>query len=578
MRKKRKNKKLLLQVIAIAVPVFIIMLVAIIWSIYESAVDGFLSGKKPHMEYVLDEQTPGLFGSTEVLNWYLKEWGAHPQVLTEDYKQEEGDAYYEASIGETEWSIAWMDSLPEPAKNYQRKIGYESLNSNFTYYAGESGYDMMFILDMRESNRGFVICEYIRGEEARSIGKYYNIDLEDHPVLKKLYDRDDGRTVFERTKDFPYKGRYYIGYIPIYHNGELQLVIGVVCRLDSFRSTMNITLITTILVGVAGILIALLLLVVMLNRKAIEPIAALQKTVLKYREDKDSDAVQKRVSEIKVRNEIGVLADDIAELAVEIDQYTNENIRLVGEKERVSAELDMARKIQTEQLPNVFPAFPDREEFDIFASMTPAKEVGGDFYDFFMIDDDHLALVMADVSGKGIPAALFMMMAKMLINNNAMMGLTPHEILEKTNETICKNNKERMFVTVWLGILEISTGKLTASNAGHEYPLIRRPDGEFELFKDPHGFVIGGRPGKKYKEYELTLEKGSTFFVYTDGIPEATDAEEKAFGTDRLLEALNRSPEDVPEKLVNRVKETVTEFVGEAPQFDDLTMLGIKIL
>ena len=117
-----------------------------------------------------------------------------------------------------------------------------------------------------------------------------------------------------------------------------------------------------------------------------------------------------------------------------------------------------------------------------------------------------------------------------------------------------------------------------ASYAGHEDPLCRSPDGEFELFRDPHGFVIGGRPGKKYKEYELTLEKGSTLFVYTDGIPEATDAEEKAFGTDRLLEALNRSPEDVPEKLVNRVKETVTEFVGEAPQFDDLTMLGIKIL
>ena len=277
-------------------------------------------------------------------------------------------------------------------------------------------------------------------------------------------------------------------------------------------------------------------------------------------------------------DEIQVLAESFDDLSQKTVQYIRHITEITKEKERIGTELSLARKIQSDMLPNIYPAFPDREEFDIYATMNPAKEVGGDFYDFFLIDDDHLGMVIADVSGKGVPAALFMMMSKILINNFTMMGLSPHEVLERTNETICKNNKNKMFVTVWLGILEISTGRITAANAGHEYPIIRRPGGKYELFKDKHGFVIGGIRNKKYKEYEFTLQKGGTLFVYTDGVPEATNANEEMFGTQRLVDRLNEMPDASPKELLEGVHKEVDTFVGEAPQFDDLTMLGITLL
>jgi sigma-B regulation protein RsbU (phosphoserine phosphatase) len=205
--------------------------------------------------------------------------------------------------------------------------------------------------------------------------------------------------------------------------------------------------------------------------------------------------------------------------------------------------------------------------------MDPAKEVGGDFYDFFLVDDDHLCMVMADVSGKGIPAALFMMASKIILANNAMMGKSPSQILTDTNAAICSNNREEMFVTVWLGILEISTGRLTAANTGHEYPAVKSPDGGFELLKDKHGFIIGGMAGAKYKEYELTLEPGSKLFLCTDGVPEATDADEALFGTERMIAALNDAPNGSPGDVLAAVQKSVDAVVGDAEQFDDLTML-----
>ena len=209
--------------------------------------------------------------------------------------------------------------------------------------------------------------------------------------------------------------------------------------------------------------------------------------------------------------------------------------------------------------------------------MTPAKEVGGDFYDFFLIDDDHLALVMADVSGKGVPAALFMMMSKNLVSNFTLMGGGPAKVLERVNRTICQNNENDMFVTVWLGILTISTGTVVAANAGHEYPIIKKANGEFEVFKDKHGFVIGGMDGVKYREYEFTLEKEDILYLYTDGVPEATNAQNEMFGLERLTQALNASPTTELKDLLTHVKTSVDHFVGEAPQFDDLTMLAVRL-
>ena len=242
---------------------------------------------------------------------------------------------------------------------------------------------------------------------------------------------------------------------------------------------------------------------------------------------------------------------------------------------RMETELRMATQIQEGMLPNIYPPFPERREFDIYGTMNPAREVGGDFYDFFLVDEDNLALVVADVSGKGVPAALFMMAAKIILANNAMMGLSPAQVLAATNSSVCASNPEEMFITVWFGILEISTGRLTAANAGHEYPVLKQGD-RFELFKDKHGLVLGAMDGVKYKEYTIQLSPGDKIFLYSDGVPEATDSNNKLFGTDRMLEALNQRPESPARNILADVQEAVDEFVGTAEQFDDLTMLCLE--
>ena len=244
-------------------------------------------------------------------------------------------------------------------------------------------------------------------------------------------------------------------------------------------------------------------------------------------------------------------------------------------EQRLMTELHMANRIQGSILPHDFPPFPDRTEFEIYAVMDPAREVGGDFYDFFMIDNDHMGIVIADVSGKGIPAALFMMISKVIVQSCAMLGKSAGEILTKTNEALCSSNKVDMFVTVWIGILEISTGKISAANAGHEYPAIRKGD-TFTLLKDKHGFVIGGMEDTVYTEYEIDLKPGDKLFVYTDGVPEATDIHNNMYGTERMLDALNNIGNAGPEQILDYIHESVNEFVGDAEQFDDLTMLCLE--
>jgi len=250
--------------------------------------------------------------------------------------------------------------------------------------------------------------------------------------------------------------------------------------------------------------------------------------------------------------------------------------KIKSERERVSSELHMANQIQTGILPHEFPPFPERNDFDLYALMDPAKEVGGDFYDYFMIDDDHLCLVIADVSGKGIPAALFMMNCKVLLKSLATSGNSPSEVLMRANKEICENNQMEMFVTVWMGILELSTGIMTASNAGHEYPVVGRVDSGFELIKDKHGFVIGGMGDVSYKDYEIRLEPGDKLFVYTDGVPEATNADNEMFGTDRMLDTLNADKTASPETMLKNISEAVKEFENGADKFDDLTMLALE--
>ncbi len=330
----------------------------------------------------------------------------------------------------------------------------------------------------------------------------------------------------------------------------------------------RLTIILTVLIVVLAVAAALLL-----ASRVVRPVEHMTKRINALG---GTDQVFRMEDVYRTGDEIEVLAESFATLTERAEAYIEQITEITAEKERIGTELALATRIQADMLPNIYPAFPDRPEFDIYASMDPAKEVGGDFYDFFLVDDDHLCMIIADVSGKGVPAALFMMASKIILQNNAMMGKSPARILSDTNTAICANNREEMFVTAWLGILEISTGKLTAANAGHEYPAVCHPDGLFELVQDKHSFVIGGLEGVKYKEYSLTLAPGTKLFLYTDGVPEAMDAENTLFGTDRMLAALNAKPDAAPEKVVNIITTAVEGFVNDAEQFDDLTLLCME--
>ena len=315
------------------------------------------------------------------------------------------------------------------------------------------------------------------------------------------------------------------------------------------------------------------------RKMMVEPINAIADAAQNYIQDKYNGVqTEGRFAALNITtgDEIENLANSMTEMEKDIAAYEDNLTKVTAEKQRIGTELALATRIQADMLPNIFPAFPERSDFSIFASMTPAKEVGGDFYDFFFVDHDRLAMVIADVSGKGIPAAMFMMMAKSMIQTQAASGRTPGEVLENVNRLICENNREDMFVTVWFAVLDLKTGLLTAANAGHEYPVLKQPDGNFELFKDKHGLAIGAMNGMKYKEYQIQMNPGAKLFVYTDGVAEATDAQKELFGMSRTVDALNQAADKSPEEILQAVNSAVERFVGDAEQFDDLTMMCLE--
>ena len=280
--------------------------------------------------------------------------------------------------------------------------------------------------------------------------------------------------------------------------------------------------------------------------------------------------------EYRTGDEIEVLAESFSALSAKTLQYVDQVKRVTAEKERIGAELTMANAIQRSQLPRLFPPFPNRHEFNLFATMKPAKEVGGDFYDFFMVDNDHVALVMADVAGKGVPAALFMMVTRMLIKSRLQSGESVAEALTNVNRQLCENNELGYFVTVWLAVLEISTGKGVAVNAGHEHPVLRRSDGKYELVLYRHSLAVAAMDGVRFRQHEFQLCPGDSFFVYTDGVTEATNGEHELFGTDRMLEALNKEPDAEPDQLLKNVMDDIHRFMDGEDQFDDITMMCLK--
>ena len=340
---------------------------------------------------------------------------------------------------------------------------------------------------------------------------------------------------------------------------------------------------------------ACVILVLLVNRFVVNPINQVARAALQYVSDRrtsegrsastgvrristgEDGEEHSAISKLNIRtgDEIQALSEAIKTMELEINEYIQDLTTVTAEKERIGAELNVATQIQADMLPRIFPAFPEREEFDVYATMNPAKEVGGDFYDFFLVDDDHLAVVIADVSGKGVPAALFMVIAKTLIKNHAQNQEAPGTVFTQTNEQLCEGNDAGLFVTGWMGVLEISTGKFVYVNAGHNPPLLKRAGGTFEWLKSRPGFVLAGMEGVRYRENTLQLEPGDRLYLYTDGVTEATNSREELFGDERLQNALNEYMDLPVEQFLPKIKECIDAFVGDADQFDDITMLAL---
>lgn len=335
--------------------------------------------------------------------------------------------------------------------------------------------------------------------------------------------------------------------------------------IDKARTTILVLLAVILVLGTTGALV--------LSKRIVKPLGIMTERVKTLGGKKLQFFME---DAYRTGDEIEILAESFATLSARTLQYVDQVQRVTAEKERIGAELSMATDIQASQLPRLFPAFPNRPEFDVYASMTPAKEVGGDFYDFFLVDDDHIGLVMADVSGKGVPAALFMMISRVLIKSHLQNGETPGEALENVNDQLCESNDAQLFVTVWAAVLEISTGKGIAANAGHEHPALRRANGQYELVMYRHSPAVATLEGIPYKEHSFEMYPGDSLFVYTDGVAEATNSNDELFGSERMLQALNRDPDAEPEAVLSNVMDGIHEFVADAEQFDDITMLCLK--
>ena len=368
-------------------------------------------------------------------------------------------------------------------------------------------------------------------------------------------------------------GHDYTGMIPIVDSGDQPVAVLAV---DLSMSEIFVMLWRYILILCACILVlsvaSMTAIYVWLHRRVIEPIERLNTSVDNY--EHGSFALD--MNSFKADDELRNLATSFTDMTHRIDAYTDEVAHATAEKERISAEFNVANQIQTDIMPNEFPAFPDHTDFDIYAYMSTSREIGGDFYDYFLIDEDHLGLVMGDVSDKGVPAAMFMVITKTLIKNRALQGFSPAEVLQSVSEQLAEGNNSAMFAAVWMAVLELSTGKGVAANAGQEHPILRRAGKRFEQVKYRHSPPVGAMEGIRFREHEFQLGPGDTLFVHTDGIAEVVSAQNGTFGDERIMEALNREPDATPSVLLQTVQFAVEDFSGGESQSDDVTMMAVK--
>ena len=397
-------------------------------------------------------------------------------------------------------------------------------------------------------------------------------DMEKYITIWERY-RDNKGIDTPLVTDNDYGYNYTGVSVILDENGNAIAEIQYILDMSEVRAYLNSFLINMLLISFAIIAITIILYIFFVRKMVTKPVGKLTAFT---QEITKTGMFENQHIDIKTGDEIESLSQSFNFMLAELENYIANLSKVTAEKERIGAELDIAKHIQASMLPCIFPAFPERKEFDIYATMEPAKEVGGDFYDFFMVDDTHLAIVMADVSGKGVPAALFMVIGKTLIKDHTTPGRDLGKVFTEVNQLLCESNSEELFITAFEGVLDLVTGEFVYVNAGHEMPFICKAGGDFEPYKIRAGFVLAGMEGMKYRAGSTRLEPGDKIFQYTDGVTEATNLKNELYGMNRLGAILNKVKGGTPNDILPAIKKDIDEFVGDADQFDDITMLCLE--
>ena len=472
------------------------------------------------------------------------------------------------------------DNLEEYLENKGKNDEYQNTVDALNTFCNKQNVTMIYVISVDTTNyKSFTSIFNVVNENSTSytpweIGyKRQTTNEKYEKAYKSLYNKEKIEATIFRKHNLNNQEPHITTMVPIQNSKKKVVAILCVQRpMSEIKSSrmvfLNLVTGITVLLAIGVSIIAYKF----FRKYVVKPVIKISKETERFvnentKTKKTLDLESSKITEIKI------LAQSVDKMEFETVNYINNLEKATKENERVGTELKLAKSIQESALTN---EFPECDEYSIYASMNPAKEVGGDFYDFYLIDENHLVLTIADVSGKGVPAALFMMITKVLLSSATVNYKTPSEILTSINDQISKKNTTNMFITVWLGILDLRTGKLVYSNAGHEDPVIYRKGADFKIEKTTHGIVVGAFENYKYKDNEITLKKGDKLFLYTDGVPEATNNKNEMFGLDRMVNSLNNNFDKDMESLLKNVKKDVDEFVDGAVQFDDLTMLGLE--
>ena len=493
--------------------------------------------------------------------------------FTRYYTHEYNDSAYRAA--KTAAALIKVDNLDSYLESNGDNEEYKITNDRLNILTNKQDVSVIYVIKPDSDYKHFTsifnsvsagsgYTPWVIGSKKKTTNKEYE------KYYKEIMERGRVRATVIRNRNLNGALPHITSLIPLTDsNGNVKAILCVQRFMRGltrarFGYVFNVSILTFVI-----IIITIILALNFLKKQIIRPIEKVSREAKRFATL--SNRSKNNLSNISNISEVTSLALSIDKMEKDTIKYIEDIKAATKEKERIGTELKLASLIQENSLPT---NFPSNESFELYASMTPAKEVGGDFYDFNLIDDDHLMLVIADVSGKGVPAALFMMVTKILISEYSLSLKDPAQVLTTVNNRVCNNNKANMFVTVWLGILELSTGKLVFANAGHEDFVLKNGDG-FKLNKTKHGIPIGAMEDYEYKNNEVILNKGDKLFLYTDGLPEATNSELEMFNLDRMVDTLNELKDLNTKELLNEVKNKVDTFVGEATQFDDLTMMAL---